>query len=592
MANAGWEEEDLDEISRDSCLTKLALELGLELEPWINTTTSPLPETLRVTTSRKDRDWTISELEKMGAKPIAWMPNNSAWQMPFTRGKVPEGYSKRILTILHDSGRITRQEAASMLPVELLNPKDGEMILDLCAAPGSKTTQLAEKIFPEGFVIANEPVSGRANMLISNRARLALPNILINQQDGRHIGRIPPPGFDAVITDVPCTGTATTRKNRKIWKKWTPKSSRGLFELQVSIVERGAKLLRPGGKLVYSTCSIDPCENEAVVAEILRQCPWLELMEIDETLVAGLVMKPGLRQWNILDESGERADLGDELPRLPNLKIKHLCCDDRAKFDAEFNSELEKNISHNLTKCRRLYHTDNNTGGFFVAIFRHKPESTPEGIAKAYIPKRKPIAGSTWKPKLMERPRPNRHSVFLADEETVKQISQAYQIDAEKWSWWSRGKRLNIAPKSVADRLYNRVCPNKRGDLWPEGTFHPLKLIHVGMPTFVKNKGTWRTRQEGIPALEYDLGKTCIEVVKDIAIKMLEGWVPTVEEFQESLELEDLNEGPLLLTCELKGSSSLISAWAGVRVSLMINTLERDILRAKLGIEFETKKGE
>ena len=239
-----------------------------------------------------------------------------------------------------------------------------------------------------------------------------------------------------------------------------------------------------------------------------------------------------------------------------------------------------------------MYHTDNDTGGFFVAIFRHKPESTPEGIAKAYIPKRKPIPGSTWEPKLMEKPRPNRHSVFLADEETVKQISQSYQIDAEKWSWWSRGKRLNIAPKSVVDRLYNRVCPNKRGDLWPEGTFHPLKLIHVGMPTFVNNKGTWRTRQEAIPALEYDLGETCIEVEKDIAIKMLEGWVPTVEEFQETLDLEDLNEGPLLLTCELKGSSSLISAWAGVRVSLMINTLERDILRAKLGIEFETKKGE
>jgi len=243
-------------------------------------------------------------------------------------------------------------------------------------------------------------------------------------------------------------------------------------------------------------------------------------------------------------------------------------------------------------KCRRLHHTDNDTGGFFVAIFRHKPESTPEGIAKAYIPKRKPIEGSTWEPKLMERPKANRHSVFLADEETVNQISEGYQIDANKWSWWSRGKRLNIAPKSVVDRLYNRVCPNKRGDLWPAGTFHPLKLIHVGMPTFVQNKGTWRTRQEAIPALEYDLGKTCIEVEKEIAIQMLEGWVPTVEEFQEKLELDELSEGPLLLTCQLSGSDSLISAWAGVRVSLMINTLERDILRAKLGIEFESKNGD
>jgi multisite-specific tRNA:(cytosine-C5)-methyltransferase len=592
MANAGWEEEDLEEISRDSCLTKLALELGLDLESWISKTTSPLPETLRVTKSRKDREWTISELEKMGASPIPWMPDDSAWQMPFSRGKVPEGYSKRILTILHDSGRITRQEAASMLPVELLNPKDGDMILDLCAAPGSKTTQLAEKISPEGFVIANEPVSGRANMLISNRARLALPNILINQQDGRHIGRVPPPGFDAVLTDVPCTGTATTRKNRKIWKKWTPKSSRGLFELQVSIVTRGAKLLRPNGKLVYSTCSIDPCENEAVVAEILRQCPWLELIKIDETLVEGLIMKPGLKQWNILDENGDRVELGEQMPRLPNLKIKHLCSEDRAKFDLEFDSEIEDKISEDLVMCRRLYHNDNDTGGFFVAIFRHKPESTPEGIAKAYIPKRKPIEGSSWEPKLMERPKPNRHSVFLAEQETVKQISEGYLIDADKWSWWSRGKRLNIAPKSVIDRLYNRLCPNKRGDLWPEGTFHPLKLIHVGMPTFVKNKGTWRTRQEAIPALEYDLGETCIDVEKEIVIQMLEGWVPTIEEFKERLGLEVLAEGPILLTCPLSGSKSIISAWAGVRVSLMINTLERDILRAKLGIEFENQIGE
>ena len=85
--------------------------------------------------------------------PISWMPNQTAWEMPFYRGKVSDGYDKRILTILHDSGRITRQEAASMLPVQLLNPQNGEMILDMCAAPGSKTTQIAEKVAPEGFVI-------------------------------------------------------------------------------------------------------------------------------------------------------------------------------------------------------------------------------------------------------------------------------------------------------------------------------------------------------------------------------------------------------------------------------------------------------
>lgn len=586
MASAGWQEEDLSEVSKNSCLAKLALDLGMDLESWLACATTPLDETLRLTVSRNDKDWTISKIKEMGGEPISWMPNQTAWQMPFYRGKVTEGYDKRILTILHDSGRITRQEAASMLPVQLLNPQNGEMILDMCAAPGSKTTQLAEKIAPEGFVVANEPVSGRANMLISNRARLALPNVLINQQDGRHIGRIPPPGFDAVVADVPCTGTATTRKNIKIWKNWKPKASRGLFDLQVSIAVRGAKLLTPSGKLVYSTCSIDPCENEAVIAEILRQCPWLELIEIDEKLVDSLVLNPGLNEWNILDQDGERCEIKNELPKLPNLKLQHLCYRDRKKIAEELDDELETKISQNLNLCRRLNHQDNNTGGFFVAILRHIPEATPEGIAKAFIPKRKPLANSSWTPKLMDKPKTNRHSVFLAEQEVIENISSRYGIDSKKWSWWSRGKRLNISSKSVTDRLFNRVCPNKKGDLWPEGTFHPLKLIHVGMPTFVKNKGTWRTRQEAIPALEHDIEHT-VEVEKEIIIKMLEGWVPTVDEFLEIQQIDHLEDGPLLLKCQIQNSDAIVSAWSGVRISLMINTLERDIIRAKLGLEFE-----
>ena len=590
MAYSGWEEEDLEKISRESCLAKLAVDLQIGTDLWLNCAITPLPETLRVTKSRKDRAWTIMELEKMGAKPIPWIPNDDAWQMPFARGDVPHGYSKRILAILHDSGRITRQEAASMLPVLLLNPKNGEMILDMCAAPGSKTTQLAEEIAPEGFVIANEPVSGRANMLISNRARLALPNILINQQDGCHIGRIPPPGFDSILADVPCTGSATTRKNRKDWKKWTPKSSRGLFDLQVSIVVRGAKLLTPNGKLVYSTCSIDPCENEAVVAEILRQCPWLELIEIDESQVDGLVLRTGLNQWNILDEQGEVVEINSQMPKLPNLKLDHMCFDDRKKLDFEIDEKLEKRIFETLPLCRRLYHSDNNTGGFFVAIFRHREEATPEGIAKAYIPKRKPIAGSNWTPKLMPQPESNRHSVFLADASVVEEISKSYQFDASKWSWWSRGKRLNIAPLSVNERIFDKLCPNKRGDLWPKGTFHPLKLIHVGMPTFVQNKGTWRTRQEAIPALEYDVSEAALEVDKETIIQMLNGWVPTIEEFMDHQGLKEIEGGPLLLKSKLADIYCLISSWVGVRVSLMINTLEKDILRAKLGLEFEPKR--
>ena len=246
-----------------------------------------------------------------------------AWQMPFGRGQAPEGRAKHIMALLHESGRITRQEAASMLPVLVLNPTSGELVLDMCAAPGSKATQIAEAIHPEGVVVANEPASGRVNMLVSNRGRLAISNMLINQQDGRHLGRIPPPGYDGIVADVPCTGSATSRKNRNVWWKWSPRDGRSLFNLQVEIAFRGANLLRPGHKLVYSTCSMDPCENEAVVAELLRRAPWLELIPIDRANLGDLTLHPGLNTWDILDQEGN-AYSQLEAKTAPSIHPSHL----------------------------------------------------------------------------------------------------------------------------------------------------------------------------------------------------------------------------------------------------------------------------
>ena len=91
-----------------------------------------------------------------------------------------------------------------------------------CVRPRAQDTQLGESLHPDGVVVANEPVSGRLNMLVSNRSRLGLTNIVVTQHDGRHFARLPPPGFDAVVADVPCTGTGTRAKPRCRWD-WTPK---------------------------------------------------------------------------------------------------------------------------------------------------------------------------------------------------------------------------------------------------------------------------------------------------------------------------------------------------------------------------------
>ena len=580
-----WDEGELQALARGSVLTKLVKTLDVDSERWIKSAVSVLPETLRITAARSDVEWTKQELRKLGGTPITWMPNETAWQMPFSRGKPPGDYAKRMMTILHDSGRITRQEAASMLPVEILGLTDETVVLDMCAAPGSKTTQIAERLPPHGFVIANEPVSSRANMLISNRARLALHNVLINQQDGRHIGRIPAPGYDAVVADVPCSGSATTRKNVKVWQKWRPLDGRSLFNLQATIAERGARSLKPGGKLVYSTCSIAPIENEAVVAEVLRRCPWMELIKIDENILPGLKMHDGLSTWEIIDESGEVVEIIDALPKLPGLKSCHLPPEKRKNIDDDYDTEKENFIASQLSLTRRLYHPDNNTGGFFVALFKHREAATPEGVARIYLPKRRLVDNSGWQPRVMTVKPGGKHAITPANADDIANVVEQYRLNTAGLSWWQRGRRLNIAPQSVYDRIYHPECKNKDGNLWQHDTFHPLKIIHAGMPCFVNNKGSWRTRQEAIPVIENAIGDVTVTIDNAAVIALLNDDAILKEDLLPD-SISDYT-GPLILTSSMAGHNALISAWSGTWISLMIGTTERDIMRAKLGLPFQ-----
>ena len=154
MSRNEWQEQDLLQVAQDTPLANLAQNLGYDVESWLESATTSLPETLRVTRSRDDREWTETLLRELGGEPLVWGREACAWQMPFARGQAPDQRSKYVLSLLHDSGRITRQEAASMLPVVVLDPQPGHLVLDLCAAPGSKATQIAEAIAPNGVVVA------------------------------------------------------------------------------------------------------------------------------------------------------------------------------------------------------------------------------------------------------------------------------------------------------------------------------------------------------------------------------------------------------------------------------------------------------
>ena len=576
--------EERKAYAQQSSLAALARHLGRDGETWLDTALEPLPETFRISLHRSDRAWTVEQVKALGAVELGWMDEETAFVMPFARGRAPEGVAQRMMALLHETGRITRQEAASMLPVRLLRTKPEVLSLDLCAAPGSKTTQLGERLHPHGVVVANEPVSGRLNMLVSNRSRLGLANIVVTQHDGRHFGRLPPPGFDAIIADVPCTGTATTRKNRDVWWDWTPKESRKMFKMQVDITVRGASLLVPGGHLVYSTCSMDPVENEAVVAEVLRRCPYLELVPM---ALEGIVLHPGLTAWPVLDEDGAPVDLG-EVEALPFFQPEHLSPRDRVVLglgDATEEAMLVERLPH----CLRLWHDDNNTGGFFVAQFRHRHEGE-ETVANAYRSRRSVRAEGNWTPAVKTPPAPTSNSVIQARAEVVEHVQTMYGIDLSGTSLWQRGKRLNVAPPMVHERLFHPPSPTNKGDVWGGDSFHPVRVVHAGLPAFTLKKGSWRSRQEALYAYGHRFENNVATVSADVFVRLLRGWAPLLDDFFAETELVSLPAGAYLLRSELPWGLETISVWVGARITLMIDVNEQNILRYKLGLPWRDEE--
>ena len=550
-------------------LTGLAESLGIDRNEWIRTATQPLPETLRLTMNHYDMEWTRQQLLDMGATPLTWSIGNEAYQLPFARGEAPRDGTREVLALLHDTGRVTRQEAASMLPILVLDPQENELLLDLCAAPGSKATHAAERMAPSGVVVANEPISGRVNMLASNRGRLSLHNVIITQHDGRHVGRIPKPGFDAIVADVPCTGSATSRKNKDVWWSWSPKGGRTMFQLQVDIASRGAQLLRPGGLMVYSTCSIDPVENEAVIAELVRKCPWMEVVDIDESNVEGLTWHQGLTTWTPLDEDGK-------VPQKP---------EDVPLYNERYMPPTEHELLEALPKTRRLYPQDNNTGGFYVALLRHREDATPEGVAKTFIDKlAKRREDSGWESRLLDKPGANRHTIHAAEKDEAAIVMEQCQLTDAGFSWWKRGKRMAVAPALVHDRIWAQDTPNKRGDRWPKGTFHPLQVLHVGLPAFVSKNGNWRARQESIPLLYTQLSENITHIDNDVLMRLLndEALEPDVVFGQQ-----EPPQGAFLLRCMHETGSLIINAWCGTRITLMLDKAERRLLSIRLSLEEE-----
>ena len=219
------------------------------------------------------------------------------------------------------------QEIASMLPVLALKPKPEELVLDIAAAPGSKTTQIAAAMKNTGTIIANDVNLKRLKILASNMERCGATNGIIIKKDGIALcKRLKENGFlfDKILVDAPCSGEGTLRSSPITYQMWNPNTIKILSRIQKGLLESALEILKPNGELVYSTCTHAPEENEEVVDFVLKEFQDVKI----ESIKLPIKCRSGLTEWQ------------------------------------------DKNYDNEVQKSCRIYPQDNDTEGFFIAKFR------------------------------------------------------------------------------------------------------------------------------------------------------------------------------------------------------------------------------
>jgi tRNA (cytosine49-C5)-methyltransferase len=311
MPNAStivWKKEFIDRYSK---LT--------DIEEFKKISLSFLRRSIRVNTLKCD----VSSMKKI-LDELGW----SHEQIPWCEvGFYVENKDRRDIGNLteHALGYFYVQEAASMIPPIVLDAKPNEIILDMCAAPGSKTTQIACMMKNTGTIISNDSDKSRINALRLNLERCGVTNTIVTNMEGswfKKSGIL----FDKILLDAPCSGIGTIRKSVKTIRMWNPKMATKISLIQKDLILTAYDLLKVDGVLVYSTCTLEPEENEGVIDFLIKNRLGVEVLPIELDIVKG---KPV------------------------------------TYFEGKVYDERVKNVL-------RIWPQDNDTEGFFVAKIRKK----------------------------------------------------------------------------------------------------------------------------------------------------------------------------------------------------------------------------
>lgn len=448
----------------------------VEPEEWgafIQTLRDPLPTSFRITSGKSTTSVLLRQMHETylpfltgvqyegetipAPKVLPWYPEGLGWQIDVRKNvlRKTEQFKKFQHFLVHETevGNISRQETVSMIPPLFLDVQQHHIVLDMCAAPGSKTAQLIEALHsplttspesfdpcPPGFVVANDSDAKRAHMLVHQSSRLPSPNLCVANCDASNWPSVKVPWkseaaeaaveertmrYDRILADVPCSGDGTLRKNLLIWKEWHPNTASNLHNLQLRILMRGLHSLRPGGRLVYSTCSLNPIENEAVVAAALRECAGSVHIVDQSDVMPDLKRRRGLATWKVcpgkgkhLFEGGRFVDASSSSSKGKKVEVEGAENGEAAAEEEEAAApepgsaayratlpqvpyvsswqrlqELDPSLAERTSKtmwpqgdeeelgirhCMRIVPQDQNTGGFFVTVLEKKASGDAE----------------------------------------------------------------------------------------------------------------------------------------------------------------------------------------------------------------------
>lgn len=254
----------------EAFLARMQEMLGEEYEAFLKSYEKERVQGLRVNEIKIDKQ-SFEQSMPFVLTPVKWCSTGYFYEQEERPGKHP----------YHEAGLYYIQEPSAMAVVELLKPEPGDRVLDLCAAPGGKTSHIASKLKGKGFLLSNEIHPQRARILSQNVERMGIRNAVVTNESAKHLAERFAGFFDKIVVDAPCSGEGMFRKDENARAEWSLENVRLCTERQREILEEADRMLCPGGRMVYSTCTFSREEDEEMVAEFLQKHAEYELADCE-----------------------------------------------------------------------------------------------------------------------------------------------------------------------------------------------------------------------------------------------------------------------------------------------------------------------